>query len=236
MWKPRLSGVSILMYHSVGEDSRFFTVSVQEFRRQMMYLKEKKFLVRRLSEVVRDMRAGRTLQPSVVITFDDGYKNFLTHALPVLNDVGFPATVFIASKLLGTSDIVTAAEVTDVAHQGRIDFMPHTATHRILREATREEQRYELHTALADIQKLVHIPEPVIAYPKGKYTDETVTIAHETGYCAGVTVHEGIVHAGDALYELKRNSIDSSTTFGQFKAKVSDAIAMYVRLKNFLHL
>jgi len=71
----------------------------------------------------------------------------------------------------------------------------------------------------------------ILAYPQGKYSVETIEAAQESGYVGAVTVREGIVRKGDEVFRLKRNLVDSSTTFYQFKAKVSDAVGWYEKLK-----
>src|SRR4051812_2068357 len=101
--KPRLSGISILMYHSVGDDRAFFTVRPGEFRRHMEFVKKSGYPVRRLREVVDDVESGRPIVPAIVITFDDGYENNFTEALPILKEFNFPATIFVATAFIGSS-------------------------------------------------------------------------------------------------------------------------------------
>lgn len=97
-------GPSILMYHSVADNSDdHYTVSVDAFREQISWLSEHEFDVVPLSFLLRSIqtRSYRTLRKKVVITFDDGYKDFVTHALPILFDRGTPATVFLVTDMLG---------------------------------------------------------------------------------------------------------------------------------------
>jgi peptidoglycan/xylan/chitin deacetylase (PgdA/CDA1 family) len=99
--------VTILMYHGVvrsplkladwcflGEDS---------FRAQLRYLKEH-FEVIALSEAVRRMKANTVQCPTAVITFDDGFQNTYEVAFPILRAEGLPATIFLATRFIDTSD------------------------------------------------------------------------------------------------------------------------------------
>lgn len=231
VFKPTLSGVSILMYHSIGDDDLFFTVRPDEFRRQMDYLSQRGYIVRVLTDVVEDLVQKRPLKPCVIITFDDGYKNFLKNALPVLTHYHFPATIFISTNLIGSDQILNSTDIKTITSTGLIQFMPHTANHRTLHSLSKEDQLQELESSLADLRKIILLKKPIISYPKGRYTNEVILHAKKVGYQAGVTVQEGIIHSDDNIFTLKRNSIDRSTTFTQFKAKISDAIEVYSIMK-----
>jgi len=92
----------VLTYHRVAPitsrprlDPRNISAVPEEFRRQLRYLK-KSWQVVSLDEV-RDAVLGEGKLPSraVLITFDDGYRDFLDHAWPVLDSLGLPATMFV---------------------------------------------------------------------------------------------------------------------------------------------
>src|SRR5581483_5193251 len=199
--KPGLSGASILMYHSVGSDSAFFTVHPDEFRRQMLAIKESGYPVRRLTDVVNDLRTGKEIEPCIVITFDDGYVNNITEALPILREFGFPATIFVATGLVGktytnsekiTLPIMSAAQIDEARKSNLIDLMPHGHMHINLLKASEEELRKDL----ADSIDALRVKNPILAYPWGKHDDRTVSIAKELGFIAAVGVQEGIVRKG----------------------------------------
>ncbi|MGH7774567.1 MAG: polysaccharide deacetylase family protein, partial [Candidatus Binatia bacterium] len=99
--------LTILMYHAVVRsplslyDACFLNES--SFRRQMSYLK-KRFEVIALSEAVRRLRNGKIDRPTAVITFDDGFQNNYDVAFPILREFGLPATVFLVTGLVNTTD------------------------------------------------------------------------------------------------------------------------------------
>jgi glycosyltransferase involved in cell wall biosynthesis/peptidoglycan/xylan/chitin deacetylase (PgdA/CDA1 family) len=96
---------TILIYHRVVEldsDPQLLAVKPKHFEEQMRYLREN-FLIISLQELVKCLSQGNVPQNSVVITFDDGYADNLYNAKPILEKYGVPATVFVASGLVGST-------------------------------------------------------------------------------------------------------------------------------------
>lgn len=99
MWH---SNATILMYHRVAgikPDPWLLDVSPGNFYEQVQVLK--KYPVISLRQFVANLEAGK-LSRSLVITFDDGYRDNFINAIPVLTAAGLPATFFIASGYTGT--------------------------------------------------------------------------------------------------------------------------------------
>ncbi|MBI1766323.1 MAG: polysaccharide deacetylase family protein [Acidobacteria bacterium] len=93
----------ILFYHGVMEavsDPWRLHLPPARFAEQLDIIK-RHATVLRLDELVRGLNEGKLPRRAVVITFDDGYANNLTHAKPLLEKYGVPATIFIASGYLG---------------------------------------------------------------------------------------------------------------------------------------
>lgn len=94
----------ILLYHSVTDHPNDFlngldNITVAAFEAHMRFLRENYQIVS-LENLVRLLRAGRKTKNVVSITFDDGYRNVLTNALPILQKYGIPATVFLITDLI----------------------------------------------------------------------------------------------------------------------------------------
>jgi peptidoglycan/xylan/chitin deacetylase (PgdA/CDA1 family) len=97
----------ILMYHGVVErrlsPSCWHQLDVASFRRQMEWV-AKRYHVVPLSQALMEMRSGTLRARSLVITFDDGYRNVRTVAGPVLEALRLPATVFLVTDVMGTDE------------------------------------------------------------------------------------------------------------------------------------
>lgn len=100
-WLLRRS-VLIVGWHGVSlgdEQQRFASlfISPETFRRRLEYLK-RHYNVISLDEALHQLAAGKIKPRQVVLTFDDGYYNFLSAAAPILREFGMPATVYLVSK------------------------------------------------------------------------------------------------------------------------------------------
>jgi ribosomal protein L4 len=108
--------------------------------------------------------------------------------------------------------------------------MPHTHTHPVLSAISHEKACDEIVKSQTFLEDLFPDRANIFASPKGVYTKEVVNFLKKREFKAAVGVTEGLVHVDDNLFLLKRNSIDSSTTFAQFKGKL-EAIDSYQKLK-----
>jgi peptidoglycan/xylan/chitin deacetylase (PgdA/CDA1 family) len=91
--------VIVLLYHRVTNlpsDTELLAVSPGNFRRHMELLK-RQFRIVRFEEEWSNLK-----EPAVVITFDDGYADNVSEALPILEEVGVPATFFVSTVNLDT--------------------------------------------------------------------------------------------------------------------------------------
>lgn len=111
---------TILLYHRFG-DARYPTtsVSMEEFERQMRYLKENGYRVVRLSTLVDTLKRGEEVPPkTVAITIDDGYRSTMK-AYEVLRRYGYPFTVFLYMEAVGRyPDFLTLEQIRKMELSG----------------------------------------------------------------------------------------------------------------------
>ncbi|MEM9975241.1 MAG: polysaccharide deacetylase family protein [Pseudomonadota bacterium] len=113
--KARRGAVDILMYHAVTEGSPplndWCYLPAQQFDAHMATLRRLGLKVVPLSEAVARLQDGSLNERVVAITFDDGYANNATTALPILERYELPATIFLVSGILGTSRSIWASRI-----------------------------------------------------------------------------------------------------------------------------
>jgi peptidoglycan/xylan/chitin deacetylase (PgdA/CDA1 family) len=96
----------VLNYHRVNDDDDAFfpSLPIAVFESHMAYL-ARSYRVLTIEELVERLPHGRVPRNAIAITFDDGYRDNLTHAAPILARHGLPATVFLTTGLIATSEI-----------------------------------------------------------------------------------------------------------------------------------
>src|SRR5215207_8931230 len=120
----------VLMYHSVSpydEDPYEVTMTPERFERHMRWLHGRGLRGVSMAELLSARVEGRG-RGLVGLTFDDGYQDFVTHAMPVLQRYGFTATAFVLAGRLGGQDVwnrpapvkalLTAGQVRQAAQSG----------------------------------------------------------------------------------------------------------------------
>jgi peptidoglycan/xylan/chitin deacetylase (PgdA/CDA1 family) len=122
---------AILVYHRVTEEARSaIAMPPWRFRQQMNYLRLH-YRVVALADLVAALRRGERLSaPTVAITFDDGYRDNLTEAAPILGEFGLPATLFVATDPQERGepfwwDLLALAGITDPATLALLKTRPH---------------------------------------------------------------------------------------------------------------
>ncbi|MFA6227914.1 MAG: polysaccharide deacetylase family protein [Patescibacteria group bacterium] len=216
----------ILMYHSIGENNVYFTVRAEEFSKQMDYLVKNNYNVVTLNNLIKLLKTGTIPSKTVVLTFDDGYKDNYVNVYPILKKYNFSATIFLATGLIGqkipnSSGEALAAlswkEIKEMNQGGLIDFQPHTVQHQKNYLNNETNIASEVSNSKREIEEGLLKTCQLFAYPSGKYNDSIIKVLKNLGFIAALTVSRGVVKSYDDLFRLKRNSIDSRISLNMFK-------------------
>jgi peptidoglycan/xylan/chitin deacetylase (PgdA/CDA1 family) len=200
---------TILTYHSIDESGSVISISAELFRRQMARLAECGARVVPLKEIRRSPGA-------VAITFDDAYRNFLEHALPVLLEYRLPATLFVVSGRAGAVNdwsqkgyqgiprlaLMDWSELAEVVAAG-VELGGHGATHADLTELGPEQARAELRRCREEIADRTGLPPACFAYPYGSTSDVVRRLAAEY-YQAACGARLRYVEPNDDPFDLPR--------------------------------
>lgn len=194
-------GPFILMYHSIADNTDDpYAVSVDALREQISWLSEYGFKIVPLSFLLRSIQAGnyRILRKKVVITFDDGYQDFITNALPILLDHEVPATVFLVTDMLGgraswseagtNVRLMSEAEVRYIKAKG-ISLGSHTATHENLTRLNHEDLQRQLKDSHDSLNRLGE-SFYAFSYPWGQWSGQVVDAVKAAGYECALAVGE----------------------------------------------
>lgn len=219
-------GVSVLMYHSVGDNKEFFTVSPGVFEREIKYLTDHNYRIIPLSQLVASLKEHAPIPThTVVLTFDDGYADNYSEVFPVLRRYHVPASIFISTSFVGgtrtvrrgTLPMLSWEQIREMKDSGLIEFFPHTHTHPKLTNISSAEAEREIRESRDILQKQLGVSADLFAYPYGFFNAEIISQVKNAGFRGACTVQSGIVTARTDSLLIPRNSIDSHVTFSMFK-------------------
>jgi len=208
--------VPILMYHSVSPDAlsdNRLAISIETFERQMHFLKNNHYNVLPLDSVANLIKEKKKIPPkTVVITFDDGYKDNYTYALPVLKKYSLPAIIFVIINEVGRSDRLSWDEIKTMQDSGIINFGSHALGPEPLINIQSEEQlRKEIFDSKKILEEKLGRRITVFSYPGGMFNNKIRQLVIGAGYKFAVVTNPGKKIANDDLLALKRLRISSNS-------------------------
>jgi peptidoglycan/xylan/chitin deacetylase (PgdA/CDA1 family) len=222
------------MYHSISANAHASTpdrlaVAPERFAAEMHLLAERGFKVISLQEACRRLASAQDLARSIVLTFDDGHRDFLTTAAPVLRQHDFTATLFVVTGRLGDktrwsstdrhSPLMTRDELRELRGQG-FHLGSHTVTHSDLRTLDEASLDRELGDSLAAISAMGETFFP-FAYPGGTFSQRERDAVARAGYDCGVIVGGRWGNGPETdRFLLKREPMLASDSLDWFRKRV----------------
>lgn len=204
----------ILQYHHVSNSTAKSTsISPQQFKKHLSYLKETGFTVVALSTLVEALKGKKKLpDKTVAITFDDAYLDILTQAKPLLDSFGYPFTIFINPSIVKrkSRQYLTWKQLKQMADKG-VMIANHGFNHHSL---ARVPQGISEEQWLFKYGKLLEQSEAIIkektgqswryfAYPYGEFSYKALAWLKELGF-VGFSQQSGAVGKFSNLSALSR--------------------------------
>jgi peptidoglycan/xylan/chitin deacetylase (PgdA/CDA1 family) len=218
-------------YHGVdvvspGDDPENLCVSPARFRAQLDLLLRAGFELVTVAELAERAAGGEPPPGLASLSFDDGLEDNHRVVLPILRELGVPATVYVATGFIGRqnewigrpSRYMTEEELRELARAG-FELGAHSVSHPDLSALDREACRREVGESVAAVEAIAGVPVRTFAYPFCTYGDDAVAAVREAGLLAAVTC-EG---RGDwSPYTMKRALITGKDGRASFAAKLWD--------------
>lgn len=212
--------IPILMYHSLdkkpkGTVFRSLHVPPARFRNQMLMLKALGYKALSMRDLTPYLN-GEKEDKVVGLTFDDGYKNNLPHAADLLKSLGFTATNYIVSDLIGEynqwdmeknvdkNTLMNHQEIRQWLAAG-MDIGAHTRNHIDLQKVEPELAKAEIIECKEHLEREFGCTIKDFCYPYGSYNEQIATWVKEAGYTTATTTIRGRVTVPTAdLFNLER--------------------------------
>ncbi len=243
--------VPILMYHHVEprplDPAPVHTggyLGRSEFAGQLDWLQAHRIETVTLARALRAWRSGSDPAASgrqVVLTFDDGCKCFLEHALPELERRGMTATLFAVTDELGGSnrwdqecgerpeELLDASELRTLAAEG-FEIGCHSASHLDLGQAAPDALDREIRDAKQALESAVGDPVETFCYPYGHFGPEARAACDEAGYRGAVSVYGQPGVGRGRPYALPRAVVVAGASRVEFRLQATGWYHLWRRL------
>jgi peptidoglycan/xylan/chitin deacetylase (PgdA/CDA1 family) len=231
-----MSRLPILCYHNIRrppETGRFnlLYVSPEKFERQLWTLRRLGLRGVATGEGVRHLER-RTKGHFVVLTFDDGYVDTLTEALPLLKQYGCTATCYLVSDAIGGYNEWDAEylqerkplmgpEQVQAWLAAGMEIGSHSRSHPRLQGLDARAMEHEIAGSRAVLQEAFGVPIEHFSYPYGDLTAAAVEQVIRAGYRSAVSVAPGPAAPGIPLHRLPRMLVNGDHGWSRFLLKVA---------------
>jgi peptidoglycan/xylan/chitin deacetylase (PgdA/CDA1 family) len=249
--------IPILMYHSIsenlfGKSHAYYRINTSPniFAQQMKWLRDAGYHSLNCTEMLDALARGKDTSKCVVITFDDGYRDFYTDAFPALRRYGLTATVFLPTNRIHEEPIrvdgieyLSWRDVRELHAQG-VCFGSHTVNHFDLRSLGPDEIDHELGHSKEAIEDQIGSRVESFSYPfafpeeNRSFTTFLMDALMNNGFENGVSTILGRASRHSNKFFLPRLPVNSCDDFSLLRAKLEggyDWLHWPQRLYKFVH-
>ena len=224
--------VPILMYHYIepvpsnNKDQlrTDLTVTPEKFESQLKFLKERGYTSIDLYHFYGALARGDKLPAKpVVITFDDGYGNLHEYAFSLMQKYGFTGTIFMITDFTDAQkpEYIVWAKALEMARAGwRLES--HTKNHPSLEGQSVEFQRDQLKGSMDALKKNLGYTPRFLAYPYGKFDQNSIKVLQEVGYWGAVTTNIGRHHSFGSLFTSPRVRVNGYNELSAFAQSLGE--------------
>lgn len=221
----------ILYYHRIDPEEHRSCVAPQAFAEQMHLLREEGWNVLDIETVGAHLRDGTPFpERAVAITFDDGFRDNFTAALPVLVREGLPATVYLTTDFIGGEELPVLRDrsgippldwemVRTMADSG-MALGAHTLTHPSLPDLDDAALEREVGACADRIEAETGTRPKTFCYPRGRFDERSREAVVRAGYGLALSTLPGAVSCDDDPFTLRRTFIARDDRLRDFRHKL----------------
>lgn len=235
---PAAERIPVLMYHRIGTshnewESRY-CIPPDQFAKHMYYLAKRGMRACSLTDFFAWLDRKQTLpEGSFLLTFDDGFMGVYEHAAPVLQELNWPATVFLVSRLIGKRDEwcqtqnpsgatfpLLAHEHISTMRETGFTFQSHTRLHPDLTTLSDDDLTEELAGSRQDLEDLLGEQVRYLAYPYGRLNEHVLDTTRAAGYEAAFSTQPGFNRRDINHYRIRRLDVFGTDTATMLARKI----------------
>ena len=235
----------ILMYHNIVDSaSDPWAVPPRVFALQMDWLATHGYTVLSLRQVLDNFDSGKVRRKSIVLTFDDGYADFLKNAVPILSEYQYPATLFIVAGAVGgvsgwrasklQTPLLNWEEIQEIAKMG-YEIGSHGLYHQNLTKLCDKDLETEVEISKELIEDHIGTSVSAFSYPWGAYGIREIDSVKRAGYDCAVTVGSKWENGPETdRFRLERKTMQRGDSLGEFARKVGGHERFHKKMRHML--
>lgn len=243
LYKKTAYYVPILMYHRIANvEKDRNSLPPDKFAWQMQFLHENGFHTITPEMLYNFYTNGDALPAKpILLTFDDGYEDNYTIALPLLKQYGMTAVVFPIAGWIGRKNhwenfgkqetTTMTWEQLKVWQSSGQAIASHTMEHPFLGSCSDTVMAAELHDSREKLNEKLGIRTDFLCYPYGDFNEKVVSAAKHAGYKAAFAIFEGISLSHVDLYALPRIPIPAHQSQWEFRLKISRLFIIFIAMR-----
>ncbi len=212
VFSPSIYVAPILMYHNIDNKSDMLSVTPENLDRQMKFLRDKRYNVVPLGELVNMIVGGKKIPANtVVVTFDDGRENNFTNAYPILRKYKIPAIMFVIPGHCGQDGYLSKSQIKHMSGNG-IDIGSHTMNDVWLPSRDDKTIKEEITFSKKALGDITGRSADFFCYPLGGFDERVRTAVMRAGYKGACATTTANIRVSNDIYSLKRIKISGNAS------------------------
>jgi len=235
----------ILTYHSISGGPPPLHVSPALFAEQMQWLQDHARVAPLHELATALLSRDRLPERTVVLTFDDGYRDFYFDAAPVLQRLNLPATIFVPTSFCGRAELASAKggwrpqvtllnwqQVNELAREG-FEFGSHSISHPALTGLEHEQANHEIAGSKLELEQRTGHKVAYFAYPYGRWNSGIRELVQQH-YSAACSTGAGVVMPDADPFVLPRVDAHYLRTPAALRSMFTARFLAYVATRRFI--
>ncbi|WP_160723161.1 endo-1,4-beta-xylanase [Bacillus sp. USDA818B3_A] len=191
--KAATADIPVILYHRIMDNpnNQWTDTSTDTFKQMMKYLDDNGYTTLSSEQYVNILEGKETAPAKpILLTFDDGTPEFITNALPTLEQYNMKTVLFIVSDWIGGGYSMSLAQLQDLAKNPSLSLENHTKTHDgaiwgtdggTRSSITKEQAEDQIKSANTYLKSITGKDPVLMAYPYGSYNDAVIQVNKENG-------------------------------------------------------
>jgi peptidoglycan/xylan/chitin deacetylase (PgdA/CDA1 family) len=209
--------VPILLYHHIvdsAEESDLYSLKASQFRDQMQLLRDWGYTPILMATLLDLLQNGGSLPlRPIIITFDDGNRDVYLNAFPLLQELGYPAVIYVIVKSIGAETNLDAEMLRQMAQAGW-EIGSHSYSHTDLTKSN--DLQKEICHSKKTLEEIAEVEVKTFAYPYGIADDYVKNYARDCGYTSGAGLGPSYHHALSDIFYFQRLPVNGTWSLAEF--------------------